>query len=198
MQINQLPVIPQAPANDDVFAIEVNGVTYKVSKQALGQAIASNITPAAIGAAAAAAAVYSVNGVIIKSYGGTGTTEGYGRVVVNIRGKAVEVNFEAKITRAGTVTPLYDVGLSVETLRSLAPSIPDFTVSNGGIIHFYNSDGTIATDREGYAGVGEVQAANNQWRMSRVYNTSGNVGPWSDNNFTVGMRIVGTVYGTLN
>lgn len=50
MQIHQYPSIPQAPADADVLAIEVNGVTYKVSKQVLGQAIASNITPANIGA----------------------------------------------------------------------------------------------------------------------------------------------------
>lgn len=52
MQINQLPTIPQAPANADVLAIEVNGITYKVSKQALAAAIAANITPANIGALA--------------------------------------------------------------------------------------------------------------------------------------------------
>lgn len=50
MQINQLPTIPQAPADSDVLAIEVNGITYKVSKQALAAAIAANITPADIGA----------------------------------------------------------------------------------------------------------------------------------------------------
>lgn len=49
-QINQLPTIPQAPADADVLAIEVNGVTYKVSKQALAAAIAAGITPANIGA----------------------------------------------------------------------------------------------------------------------------------------------------
>jgi len=49
-QINQLPTIPQAPADADVLAIEVNGITYKVSKQALAAAIAANITPASIGA----------------------------------------------------------------------------------------------------------------------------------------------------
>lgn len=43
MQINQLPVIPQAPANDDVLAIEVNGITYKVSKSALASAILGTI-----------------------------------------------------------------------------------------------------------------------------------------------------------
>ena len=52
MQISQLTNIPQAPANADVLAIEVNGVTYKVSKQTLASAIAANISPANIGAVA--------------------------------------------------------------------------------------------------------------------------------------------------
>lgn len=38
MQISELTTIPQAPADADVMAIEVNGVTYKVSKQALAAA----------------------------------------------------------------------------------------------------------------------------------------------------------------
>lgn len=50
MQIHQYPAIPQAPADADVLAIEVNGITYKVSKAVLAAAIAANITPADIGA----------------------------------------------------------------------------------------------------------------------------------------------------
>lgn len=46
MQINQLPTIPQAPANADVLAIEVGGVTYKVSKSALASAILGTIDSA--------------------------------------------------------------------------------------------------------------------------------------------------------
>lgn len=67
MQINQLPTIPQAPANADVLAIEVNGITYKVSKQALAEAIAANITPANIGAVAN-------TDIIPIQHGGTGGT----------------------------------------------------------------------------------------------------------------------------
>lgn len=52
MQINQLPTIPQAPANADVLPIESNNVTYKVSKQVLAESVASNITPANIEAVA--------------------------------------------------------------------------------------------------------------------------------------------------
>lgn len=44
MQINQLPIIPQAPADADVLAIEVNGVTYKVSKSVLTSAILASLS----------------------------------------------------------------------------------------------------------------------------------------------------------
>lgn len=43
MQINELPTIPQAPADADVMAIEVNGITFKVSQSALAAAIISKI-----------------------------------------------------------------------------------------------------------------------------------------------------------
>ena len=39
MQIHEYPSIPQAPADADVLAIEVNGITYKVSKAVLAAAI---------------------------------------------------------------------------------------------------------------------------------------------------------------
>ena len=35
MQISEYPSIPQAPADDDVLAIEANGITYKVRKSDL-------------------------------------------------------------------------------------------------------------------------------------------------------------------
>ena len=43
VQIHQFPAIPQAPADDDVLAIEVNGITYKVSKAVLAAAIANSL-----------------------------------------------------------------------------------------------------------------------------------------------------------
>lgn len=46
MQINQLPTIPQAPANADVLAIEVGGVTYKIPKSTLASAILGTIDSA--------------------------------------------------------------------------------------------------------------------------------------------------------
>lgn len=43
IQIHQFPTIPQAPADADVLAIEVNGITYKVSKAVLASAIIAQL-----------------------------------------------------------------------------------------------------------------------------------------------------------
>lgn len=43
MKITDFNAIPQAPADDDVMAIEVGGVTYKVSKSVLASAILAQI-----------------------------------------------------------------------------------------------------------------------------------------------------------
>lgn len=43
IQISQFPTIPQTPANADVLPIEVNGITYKVSKAVLAAAIYNSL-----------------------------------------------------------------------------------------------------------------------------------------------------------
>lgn len=139
--------------------------------------------------------MWSVRGNIVRSIGGTAV--GYGKAMVYIVGKTVVVEFEAKITTAGTVSNLYDVGIEVAVLRSLNTGIPEFTVVNGGIIHYYKAGGTLDTDMEGYAGEASLYTADNRWGFARLYNTSGSVGAWSDNNFTVGKIITGRLYGTL-
>ena len=152
----------------------------------------------AINAALANSAFYSATGIIVKAYSGTGTVEGYGRAVVNIRGKTVTVDFEAQITTAGSISGQYAIGISVATLRALNSDIPNFTVANGGIIHYFTSSGAIATNREGYSGTTVVQSTPNAWQFARVYDTSGSVGAWGDDIYTVGMRVTGTLYGTLS
>ena len=51
---------------------------------------------------------------------------------------------------------------------------------------------------EGYAGEATLNTAENRWAFARLYNTSGSIGPWTDNKYTVGKIITGTVYGTLS
>ena len=140
---------------------------------------------------------YSVRGIIVDS-GTTGKAEGYGKATVIIVGKTVMITFSAKITTAGTETSTYNIGIGVSTLRSLNPDIPAFTVGNGGNIEFLDSSGNYDVDMNGYGGEGANNATDNRWNFGRLYNTSGDFGLWSDNDFTLGKIIKGTVYGTLN
>lgn len=154
----------------------------------LGITAANIITPAR----------YSATGRFVKSYSGTGTAVGYGRAVVDIIGKCATINFYSQIVTAGSVSSIYDVGISVSALRSLNSSIPSMTVSNGGIIHYYTSAGALNTNLEGYGGLGNGNTTNNYWQFSRVYDTNGNIGSWPDSSYTSGIRITGVLYGTLS
>ena len=184
MQISDYSYIPQAPANADVLAIEANGITYKVSKSVLASSIAG-------------AKLYSVRGNIVKS-ASTGTAVGYGKALVYIVGMTVVVEFEAKITTAGTLSDVYDIGIQVANLRTINSGIPAFTVSNGGIIHYYMDDGTVDTRMEGYAGEATMNTSENRWAFGRLYDTAGSIGAWADNNYSAGKIITGTLYGVLD
>lgn len=140
--------------------------------------------------------LYSVRGTIVES-GTTGTAKGYGKATIQIIGKTVLVDFSAKITTAGTVSDVYNVGISVATLRSINASIPAFTVGNGGNIIFFDADGKYSS-MNGYAGEAGVNTSANYWSFARVYNTSGNVGAWADSNYQAGMVITGTLQGVLD
>lgn len=143
------------------------------------------------------AKLYSVRGNIVKS-ASTGTAVGYGKAVVYIVGKTVVVEFEAKITTAGTLSGVYDIGIQVANLRTINSGIPAFTVSNGGIIHYYKDDGAMDTRMEGYAGEATLNTSENRWAFGRLYDTSGSIGAWADNNYSAGKIITGTLYGVLN
>ena len=143
------------------------------------------------------AKLYSVRGNIVKS-ASTGTAVGYGKAVVYIVGKTVIVEFEAKITTAGTMSGVYDIGIQVANLRTINSGIPAFTVANGGIIHYYKDDGAMDTRLEGYAGEASLNTSENRWSFGRLYDTSGSVGAWADNNYSAGKIITGTLYGVLS
>ena len=142
------------------------------------------------------AKIYSVRGTIVES-GTTGTAKGYGKATVQIIGKTVLVDFSAKITTAGTLSNVYNIGISVATLRGINASIPAFTVENGGNITFFDADGKYSS-LNGYAGEASVNTSGNYWSFARVYNTSGSVGAWSDDRYQTGMVITGTLQGVLD
>ena len=142
------------------------------------------------------AKIYSVRGTIVVS-GTTGTAKGYGKATVQIIGKTVLVDFSAKITTAGTVSNVYNIGISVATLRGINASIPAFTVGNGGNITFFDADGKYSS-MNGYAGEAAVDTSANYWTFARVYNTSGSVGAWADSSYQTGVVITGTLQGVLD
>jgi len=143
------------------------------------------------------ARMYSLRGNIVNS-GSTGTTVGYGKALVALFGQTVKVEFEAKITTAGTLNNVYDIGIGVADLRTLNSDIPSFKVLDGGIIHYFTSAGALSTSMEGYAGEANLSTTINRWNFGRLYNTSGGVGQWPDGNFTAGMIVTGSLYGKLD
>lgn len=151
--------------------------------------------------------IYTViSDTLIKS-NSTGTTKGGGQATVIVIGNAVIINFAAKITTAGTVSNVYDVGISVNTLRSINSNIPNFIPCHSnsaasGNITYYDSDGKYSS-KNGYAGVGNIMPQGSgvtpdRWHFARIYQfSSPQIGPWADNTFTVGMVITGTLYGKI-
>lgn len=135
---------------------------------------------------------YRCVGNIIKSK--SGTAVGYGFANIIKLGKGGIIQFEAQITTAGTLANAYDVYLSRALLYAINSGIPTFTATGSGEVTFYTSSGAIDTSRQGYAGIMSLSTVEPiSWGCARIYNTSGSVGSWSDNVFTVGMRVKGSV-----
>ena len=155
MQINQLPTSPQAPADADVLAIEVSGVTYKVSKQALAAAIAANITPATIGALASAN-VYngldkSTSGFALDARQGKALNDTLTRVgngAFNLGSIAAGTSKELKVTQS-THAMLVLSGPSVNLfglflMRISNSGTPNtVTVTQGSAVTFVPADGKV-------------------------------------------------------
>lgn len=141
--------------------------------------------------------VYGVWGDIVKSPT-TGTAVGSGKATVSIIGKLVRVEFIAKIAVAGSNWDVYDVGIQVANLRTLEPTIPMFTVLNGGNIFFYDTNGAIEASREGYSGTASVNTSENRWVFGRMHTRSGSYGSWSDGIYDPGEYVSGTLYGVIS
>lgn len=140
--------------------------------------------------------VYIARGAIVKS-ASTGTTVGSGIALVNVIGKAMQIDFEAHITTAGTLGDNYDVGIQPDTLRAINGSIPAFAIANSGLIHYYTDGGIINTSMEGYGGEAVAVPELNRWHFGRMYTQEGAIGAWSDAAFTAGLFIIGTLHGVL-
>lgn len=124
-----------------------------------------------------------------------------GKAVIQIVGKSVLVDFSVKVDKAGEgSTP--NVGISYSRLHAMSPDLPAFTVTNGGVLTYYDASGAYSSSLNGYAGSGTVDSANNRWNFGRVYkDTSDNtykIGAWAADRFTTGIVITGKLLGTLS
>lgn len=143
MQINELPTIPQAPVNADVMAIEVNGITYKVSKQTLASAILGQI-----GAS---------DNVVDVSHGGTGaTTASAARTALGVTPANIGAVAKAGDTMTGTLLltmiPFTDANDAETDLFSLrrynsstlnTPYSAGLTSANLGVIASYGGSNNM-------------------------------------------------------
>lgn len=152
MQIHQYPAIPNAPADADVLAIEVNGITYKVSKAVLADAIIAKLggDPVTIahggtGSSTAANArtnlsVYSkseTDSAIVQSTAGSKTIVGVYTSTVTL----------PEITMIGFL--VHDYGGTVSAY-ALYGSRCDLITGAGGITTDGNTSGqTLTFPREG-------------------------------------------------
>lgn len=139
---------------------------------------------------------WAAYGSIIKSNGGQGTAELYGRasIVKNTNNTGL-LEFEAHVVTAGTKTNVYDIGISVANLQALESQLPSFTFLNHGHVTYYKSDGTINTSLQGYTGLLMVTGSRTTAALGRLYQIDGNkTGQWADDRFTAGMFVKGSIF----
>ena len=146
------------------------------------------------------AKIYTVGGRIINS--ASDTTEGYGIATITLQNGIARIDFEAKITTAGTATTqLFDWGLNRDILKNKEPLIPTITPVKGGTAIYFNGSGSamVATGVGGSMGLaGDFNVVNQFWTPARMYlkEESVNAGSWPSNYFATDTIIVGTCFGT--
>lgn len=137
---------------------------------------------------------FTAYGTIVNS--DVGAVHGAGVACVHvIPGGIVQVNFNAKITTAGTRNDVFSHGVNIDLLRGINPRIPAITPIMGGVLTIYNPDGGYNAELNGYGGT--MESLGQFWLPARVYTNTGDVGGWQDSFFSVGMIHRGTCYGRL-
>lgn len=174
--------------NGDAIAVEKGGTG------AADPATARNHLGAASEAEVKAHRCYFADGKVISSRGGT--TEGIGRVTVNIASNGIaRLDFVASVSTAGSAGDVYEVGIIVDVLRALNPSIPAMSPLTGGTLMYYSPEGQLIAGLQGYGGT--FNSSNGMWCAGRIYNETDGCGQWADDSFTAGLKLVGTCYGYL-
>ena len=134
-------------------------------------------------------------GDIIKSVS-TGTAVGRGYAFVRQETpRSGTLDFAAKFVTAGTLSNVYDVGISVSNLQAINANIPDFSAVGYGKVNIYTSSGAIDVTHTNYGGL--MMSNTDKWYIGRMYqlpNSSGTfAGQWSDSAYAVGMMVEGSI-----
>lgn len=138
---------------------------------------------------------FLVCGQIANSQNGTLLGIGQATVILFASGLA-EINYEYKITTAGTVSNLFLWGLNRDLLQTLNSNIPLITPEEGGHCSYYNSEGNLIASKLGYAG---INGANSQfWPIARIYTQIGDIGNYPETELSVEDRVVGIAYGKFS
>lgn len=130
--------------------------------------------------------------------GGAAATalDGFGAATVDIAPNGIaRIDYSLQVSLAGVDTSLMQHGLNRDLLKERNSNIPTITPVIGGTCTIYNSNGSVNADLMGYGG---IMIPNGKfWQPAYVKNTGGEYTGWGEGKFTVGMRIVGTCYGTV-
>ena len=112
----------------------------------------------------------------------------------------VVINFNYKVTTAGTSTSDFTYGLSVEAMKALNSNVPNISplTSGSGVCNVYENSGVLSMDNGnfGWCLHGETEG---YWAISRVYKSGNNylAGPYPTNILSAGRYISGTAYGVI-
>ena len=145
---------------------------------------------------------YVVYGMFVNDPTTTGGgIRGTGSASINIDSNGLaRIDFAVMIEQAGIANEnAYNYGINRDTFMLINPNIPTITPKPGGIVTFYNYDGTINNDLTGWGGTFEEKGS--FWTPGRVYTRDdiyGMSGLWEQVMLTQGMRLIGTCYGTVN
>lgn len=101
----------------------------------------------------------------------------------------MQLDFNIKITTAGTVASGVDCGISRNLIRQLNADIPIITPMDGGKLEIYTSSGALMTS---YIG-GTLVANDTLWQPA--YISGGTITGLDESELTSGLTLVGTCYG---
>ena len=141
--------------------------------------------------------IYYKAGKIWAAQDGADPITGIGLATIVITGRSARIDFSVRITTAGT-NQMWDHGILSSLLsESGAPYITPVAAVFPCTITTAD-DGGINTTLTGYAGGMVGVPEKGEWTFGRIYTEEGTFGGWEASAIPAGVRIMGTVYGTVD